>query len=157
MKPGDIQNLRVSFLVTARWNPKVRQPKWKGTTEWRSVRNVFSVFQWQHAYYLKQRVSKRERITCSKLRAEMVAQNVNSNSFVSVALKIARQSVLPQQKNSSCFGMHFLHRSKNPPEQAIRFLSCWLLQAKSFARAEARTAQWIKEKMWVQAFLLPTL
>jgi hypothetical protein len=81
-------------------------------------------FQWQHAFYLKQRVSKRERITCSKLRAEMVAQNVNSNSFVSVALKIARQSVLPQQKNSSCFGMHFLHRSKKPPEQAIRFLSC---------------------------------
>jgi hypothetical protein len=27
MKPGDLQNLRVSFLITARWYPKIPPPK----------------------------------------------------------------------------------------------------------------------------------
>ena len=53
----------------------------------------------------------------------MIAQNVNINSFVSVVLEIARQSVLPQQKEFLLFGIHILHRSKNPLEQATRFLS----------------------------------
>jgi hypothetical protein len=84
---------------------------------------LFRYLQWQHAYYLKQRVSKRERITCSKLRAKMIAQNVNSNSCVSIALEIARQPLLPQQNNSSCSVYTSSTAHENPLEQATRFLS----------------------------------